>query len=99
MNQTMTTTNILLAAFQAAYPALSFETVTKVETVHADDSEYAETLIGVAVNDVLIVDPFVSSCGRFDVEPEEAYGLCAALAKQLVAHNHTPATTSSTPAP
>lgn len=95
----MTTTNILLAAFQAAYPDLTFETIDKAETVHAEDAEYAGTLIGVVVDDVLIVDPFVSSCGRFDVDPDEAYGLPAALAKQLLAHNQTPAPTSSTPAP
>lgn len=95
----MTMTTTLLDALQAAHPGLTFETVEKVETAHAGDAAYAPTLIGVLVQGVLIVDPFVSSCGRFSVNPEEAYGLPDADAKQLLSHNLAPAPTGSTPAP
>lgn len=95
----MTTTSALLAELQAVNPDLTFDIVAKAETAYADDAGYAGTLIGVLAQDVLIVDPFTSSCGRFSVNPEDAYGLPEACARQLLAHNCTPTPTSSTPTP
>lgn len=92
----MTTTSTLLAALQAAHPDVTFEIVAKGETVYADDADYAKTLIGVLAEDMLIIDPFSSSCGRFDVDPHAAYGLPNAAASMLLRHNQTPALTTST---
>lgn len=93
------TTNILIAALQAAHPELTFEIVAKAETAYVDDAEYADTLIAVVNEDMLIVNPFMSSCGRFDVDPHVTYGLPTAAANGLLKHNHTPAPTDSTPTP
>lgn len=92
----MTTTITLLAALQAALPNLTFETVDRDQTAFADDGEYASVLIGVQVEGMLIIDPFSSSCGRFDVEPLEAYGLPNAAARELQGHNRPPAPPTST---
>jgi hypothetical protein len=94
----MTSTSTLLAELRAAHPDLTFETVDKAETAHADESGYASTLVGVIAQDVLIVDPLTSSCGRFCVTPEEAHGIPESVAKLIVAHNCVPAG-SSTPNP
>jgi hypothetical protein len=93
------TTNILIAALQAAHPELTFEITEKAETAYVDDAEYADRLIGLLVDDMLIIDPFASSCGRFDVDPHVSYGLPLAAAKEVVKHNKAPAPTNLTPAP
>lgn len=83
----MNTTNTLLAALQAAHPDMTFETVEKADTAHADDDRYASTLIGVVAQDVLIVDPFESSCGRFVADPMRDHGIPEAAANAILAHN------------
>jgi hypothetical protein len=93
------TTNILIAALQAAYPELTFENTEKAETAYVDDAEYADRLIGLLADDMLIIDPFSSSCGRFDVDPHATYGLPLAAANEVVRHNKTPAPTNLTLAP
>jgi len=71
----------------AAHPSLSFDIVGKADTAFADDPTYNEELIGVVTQDMMIVDPYISSCGRFTVSPEEAYGIPAAVAVQIRANN------------
>lgn len=95
----MTTSCTLTADLQTAHPNLTFKVVEKAVTAHARDAGYAKTLIGMLAQDVLIVDPFVSSCGRFSVQPEDAYGIPESAAKLILAHNLIPASTSSTPNP
>lgn len=93
------TTNILMAALQAAHPELTFEITEKAETAYVDDAEYADRLIGLLAYEMLIIDPFTSSCGRFEVDPHVTYGLPMAAADELLRHNQPPAPTESTPAP
>lgn len=93
----MTPTNNILAALQADYPDLLFVTADKASTGHVDDPDFADELIGVLSDDTLIVDPYTSSCGRFDAQPEVDHGIPEALAKRLLAHNLAPAPTSSEP--
>lgn len=38
-------------------------------------------------DDMTIVDPFTSECGRFDVDPVETYGLPMHKAHEMVDHN------------
>jgi len=95
MSPTMKTTNTLLAALRASHPEITFETVEKADTAHADDDRYASTLIGVVAQDVMIVDPFESSCGRFVADPMRDHGIPEAAANAILAHNtgagqHTP---------
>jgi hypothetical protein len=93
----MTPSSTLADNLQTAHPDLTFQVVTKAQTAFADDAEYADTLVGVVVEDVLILDPFVSSCGRFRVLPEEAHGIPESAAKLILAHNVLPAHTTSEP--
>jgi hypothetical protein len=93
------TTNILIAALQAAHPELTFEITEKADTAYVDDAEYADRLIGLLADDMLIIDPFTSPCGRFEVNPHVTYGLPSAAAIDLLRHNQPPAPSDSTPAP
>ena len=54
-------------------------------TIKPDLIEGAEGLpvFGLTINDVAIHDPFTSDCGRFPVDPTEAYGLTMDDAMQL----------------
>lgn len=86
----MTTTDTLLGTLRAAYPTLTFDTVRKAETAHVDDDRYADLLVGVTVRDVLITDPYESTCGRFAVDPEKEYGIPAPAADAILQHNAFP---------
>lgn len=44
-------------------------------------------VFGFTINEVFIHDPFSSGCGRFQVDPTEAYGLTHEDATQLAALN------------
>lgn len=44
-------------------------------------------VIGYVINDVEVYNPYVSICGRFDVEPAAYYGMTPEQAHQLVAAN------------
>ncbi|WP_036210225.1 hypothetical protein [Massilia sp. LC238] len=66
---------------------MSFDVVGKADTAFADDPTYNEELIGVLTQDMLIIDPYISSCGRFAVSPEEAYGIPAEVAAAIRTHN------------
>lgn len=95
----MTPTDSLLATLRATYPTLTFSAVRKANTAHADDDRYADLLVGANVRDVLITEPYESTCGRFVVDAEEAYGIPAQAADAIMQHNAplmtpTPATTA-----
>lgn len=83
----MTPTDSLLATLRATYPTLTFSTVRKADTAHADDDRYADLLVAANVRDVLITEPCESTCSRFVVDPEEAYGIPAPAADAIMQHN------------
>jgi len=45
------------------------------------------TVFGFSINDMFIVDPYVSECGRFNVDPVETYGISKEDADNLVKLN------------
>lgn len=51
--------------------------------VKGDDPLTGMPAFGFEINGMFIYDPTVSDCGRFQVDPTEAYGLSAQDAKQL----------------
>lgn len=83
----MNKTNTLLAELRATNPNLTFEAAHKAETAYADDEEYADELVGVVVDDVLIVDPTTSSCGRFDVDSAAEYGIPKVVCDAIIQNN------------
>ena len=83
----MTTTNTVLAELQAAHPDLDFQVIDKVETAYADEAQYPDQLIGFLSKDVLIVEPFRSTCGRFTAMPDSDYGLSESAARLIRDHN------------
>lgn len=93
----MTTTESLLATLRATYPMLTFGTIRKADTAHVDDDRYAALLVGVMVQDVLITEPYESTCGRFAIDPEKTYGIPAPAADAILQHNA--ATSAPSPAP
>lgn len=85
----MTTTQALLADLRTAHPALDPQVIHKNETALVDDESVSDELVVVMVDGMIIHDLFVSSCGRFEVTPEEAYGVPLATAQRIKAHNRT----------
>jgi len=83
----MTKTDSLLTNLRATYPMLTFDTVQKAHTAHVDDDRYADLLVGALVRDVLITEPYESTCGRFAVDPEKTYGIPAPAADAILQHN------------
>jgi hypothetical protein len=94
----MTMTDTLLAALRATYPTLTFNTIEKAQTAHADDNRYADLLVGVTVQDFLITEPYESTCGRFAVDPSKTYGIPLRVADAIVQHNAFPPTSRPAPA-
>jgi len=92
----MTMTESLLATLRATYPMLTFGTIRKDDTAHVDDDRYAGLLVGAMVRDVLITEPYESTCDRFAVDPEKTYGIPAPAADAILQHNA--ATTTPSPA-
>lgn len=43
--------------------------------------------IAAVVDDMEIVDPWLSECGRFEVDPRDAYGMSLEVASKLLEHN------------
>lgn len=80
----MTTLQAMLRELTAAYPSLTLEIVEKAKTAYLDDDRYAAQMIGVIVDDVTIVEPFFSSCGRFHAAPEEEHRIPTALAEAML---------------
>ena len=83
----MTKTHTLLAELRDTCPHLDFQYVQQADTVHADDPTSPCQLIGFLWQDIIIVDPFTSSCGRFQAAPNEVYGLPNFAALSIHAHN------------
>lgn len=83
----LTHTEILLTDLHVAYPALDPQVVSKSTTSYVDDPDVASELIGIVIEDCLILDPSVSDCGRFEVNSHEAYGVPASIANRIKVHN------------
>lgn len=54
----------------------------QMEFVELDDGR-----IAAVVDDMEVVDPFMSTCGRLYVAPMEAYGMTMDVALRLSCHN------------
>lgn len=85
----MTTTQALLSTLRIALPELDPQLLSKSETALADDENVPDELVAVVVDGFILHDLFVSSCGRFEVVPEEAYGVPLAIAQRIKVHNRT----------
>jgi hypothetical protein len=68
------------------YPTFSFTIVSKAES-GIDDADVPDQLISLGFEDMSIIDPFSSNCGRFSVNPSEAYGLNEQNALLIKEHN------------
>lgn len=79
------TTEEIVAYLKAKYDAVSFGTMSKVEA-SVEDEEASEILIFIDSEDMRIVNPSFSSCGRFEVKPEQ-YGINEEDAKLINNHN------------
>lgn len=74
-NWPMTDANKLLAHLVSKYPSLNPHFADKAATAYVDNTAMPPQLIAVEVDEIEIVDPFLSDCGRFEVSPKEAYGI------------------------
>lgn len=54
-----------------------------------EDAQTGKPIFGVNVNGYHIVDPTVSECGRFEVDPQETYGMSEADVAALKGLNNT----------
>lgn len=52
-----------------------------------DDAVTHLPVFGFSINDMFITNPFLSECGRFQVDPTETYGLSCEDADQLIVLN------------
>jgi hypothetical protein len=80
-----TTTEEVVAYLKAKYDSVSFGTITKIEA-SVEDEEAAEILIFIDSEDMSIVNPLFSSCGRFQVKAEQ-YGITEEDAILINNHN------------
>ena len=53
----------------------------------AKDDDCAEFFVTVSANDFNVFDPRSSECGRFQVDPQEEYGISGEAADLIRAHN------------
>lgn len=83
----MMTTEALLADLRAAHPDLHPQLFMKIETALVDDETIPTELVAVVVDEMLIYDLFASSCGRFEVDPDETYGVPLPFALRIAEHN------------
>lgn len=51
------------------------------------DESTQQAVLGFVVDDFFVFNPRLSTCGRFEVDPEQAYGLAPEAADQLIALN------------
>lgn len=79
------TTEEIVAFLNAKYDNVSFGTVAKHE-VSVESEEAPEILVFIDHDDMSIVNPLFSSCGRFEVKPEQ-YGISEEDAVLINNHN------------
>lgn len=79
-------TNELVTRLQAAYPGREIQVVPKRDTAYVDDTFMPEQLVGMVHEDFLIINPFATECGRFEVDPS-AYGIADVDAHAMHEHN------------
>lgn len=80
-------TAALLERLQRAYPALGFDVTTRSEiSAHDGDADRERAVITFGDTECCY-DPLSSGCGRFTVDPQEAYGITMADAQAIRAHN------------
>jgi hypothetical protein len=68
------------------YPKMIWEVASKDETSYVDD-EVSDILLGLVTTDAVIFDLFSSECGRFEVDPEQQYGISLSVAKAVKKFN------------
>ena len=61
----------------------------KYPVIVGEDANTGEPVIGFEHGSMFIFDPYLSECGRFQVDPQEAYGLPVAQADYLCLLNAT----------
>lgn len=79
-------THYLTGMMSESYPPITFGVAKKADTGFCDHQDASERLIFATIDDLEIVDFFTSECGRFDADPEEAYGI--SLEHAILLNNH-----------
>lgn len=96
----MSTTEILIARLKATYPTIDFELVGSADFADTfPHTKMPALLIAMTAEDMCIVDPTTTSCGRFIVDPQEVYGISHEDAKAILAHNGFTVPTTAAGAP
>ena len=80
----MTILQAMLTELRATYSSMTIEIVEKAQTAYFDRDQYAQQMISVLVNGVIIVEPFFSSCGRFHAAPFDVHGIPRPLAEAML---------------
>ena len=76
-----------VAGLRLAAPLLDFEIVDKASTAYVDEPDAPEQLVGINIDEVLILDLYPSESGMSDVDPEVMYGVPNAIALEIKMHN------------
>lgn len=72
---------VLIACFKERHPESNFE-VAAPDEVGCDEEDCPRVLIVLNVDDMCVVDPLSSSCGRFELDPSE-YGISKHTAQDM----------------
>jgi hypothetical protein len=75
-----------IAKLRLIYPKMVWEIGDKDETSYVDD-EVSDRLLGLVTADTIIFDLFSSECGRFEVDPEQQYGVSLPVAEAVKKFN------------
>ena len=71
---------------KAAHPGVdSTLSLSNIVITQSESDQHA--VIAIEVGDMTIVNPFISECGRFAVDPVETYGISVSDARELVRIN------------
>jgi hypothetical protein len=81
------TTEEVIAYLNAKYEDKEIGVISKTEAF-VEDEAAAEILIFIESNDTMVLNPLLSSCGRFKVDPMTAYGIEAEDAALINSHNN-----------
>lgn len=72
---------------RVAYPKLDVELIQKSSTQYCDDEGVSDQLVALTIEGTVMVDLFVTDCGRFYADPTKDYGVSLEHAKRVNDHN------------
>lgn len=82
-------TQELFFLLQAAYPKIkmSIDDGKDYEFQFCGGEEIPEKVIILTIDEVAIINPTVSDCSRFEIDPLETYGIALEHANLIAVHN------------